>query len=96
MNKFLNSFVFPSVVFFAVIFTAYTAVLYCYKHIKSDPINQKYATLKEREQALDCLTENVTCATEILPSAFSPALSKYTFSVKQSKACSRSFKVAYF
>ena len=59
MNKFLNGFVFPSMVFFAVIFTAYTAIMYCYNRIQADPINQKYATLKEREQALDCLTENV-------------------------------------
>lgn len=59
MNKFLNSFVFPMMIFFAVIFTAYTAVMYSLKHIKSDPINQKYATLKEMEQSLDCLTENI-------------------------------------
>ncbi len=59
MNKFLNSFVFPTMVLFAVIFTAYSAVMFSLSHIKSDPINQKYATLKEREQALDCLTENI-------------------------------------
>lgn len=59
MNKFLNSFVFPVMIFFAVIFVAITAVMYSLKHIKTDPINQKYATLKEMEQSLDCLTENI-------------------------------------
>lgn len=59
MNKFLNSFVFPSFVFLAVIFGAYTAVLYCYKHIKSDPINQKYITMQQRDAELNCLARNV-------------------------------------
>lgn len=59
MNKFLNSFVFPVMIFFAVIFVAYTAVMYSLSHIKLDPINQKYATMKERMASLDCLTENI-------------------------------------
>lgn len=59
MNKFLNSFVFPVMIFFAVIFFAITAVMYSLKHIKSEPINQKYATMKEVSQSLDCLSENI-------------------------------------
>lgn len=59
MKKFLNNFVFPCIVFFAVTFTAYSAVMYAFKHIKADPINQKYATMKERMESLDCLTENI-------------------------------------
>lgn len=59
MNKFLNSFVFPVMIFFAVIFAAITAVMYSLKHIKTNPINQKYATMKERMASLDCLTENI-------------------------------------
>jgi spore germination cell wall hydrolase CwlJ-like protein len=59
MNKFLNSFVFPVLVFFAVIFTAYTAVMYSYKKIKSDPINIKYATMQQRDSEMKCLTENI-------------------------------------
>ena len=59
MNKFLNSFVFPVMIFFAVIFAAYSAVMYSFKHIKSDPINQKYATMKEMNKSLSCLADNI-------------------------------------
>lgn len=59
MNKFLNTFVFPCLIFFAVIYTAYFAVVLAVNRIKADPINQKYATMKQRMADLDCLSENI-------------------------------------
>lgn len=59
MNKILNNYIFPCVIFSAVIFTAYTAVMYSLGHIKSDPINMKYATMREMNKSLSCLADNI-------------------------------------
>ena len=59
MNKFMNKVLFPAIVFFAVIYTAYFAVKFAINRIATDPANASYITMKEREKDLLCLTDNI-------------------------------------
>ena len=59
MNKFMNKVLFPTVVFFGVIYGAYFAVKYAVDRIDKDPLNASYITMKERDREIDCLADSI-------------------------------------
>lgn len=59
MNKFMTSFLIPTIVFIGIMFFGYKGILYGVSRIRQDPINQQYITIAERDAEINCLARNI-------------------------------------
>lgn len=59
MKKFISASVIPIILYVLVLFGVYHLVIFNMGRIKNDPTNFSYATMRERDVALLCLTDNI-------------------------------------
>lgn len=59
MNKFMTSYLIPTIVLIAVLFLGYKGIMYEVTRIQQDPTNKSYITMQQRDAEINCLARNV-------------------------------------